>query len=98
VEKVAQGRVWSGRAAKAAKLVDEVGGFRDALTKAKVLAGLDPAQRVTVEVYPERPSIFKTIGKRVIMYADPVGALKKGLKDGSRTDAELELPYEMEIK
>lgn len=40
VEAVAQGRVWSGRAALDNGLVDEIGTFFDAVAKAKELAGL----------------------------------------------------------
>lgn len=98
VEKVAQGRVWSGKAALAAKLVDGLGGFRDALRKAKVLAGLDPDRRVAIEVHPERPSVFATIGRRMLLYADPIGALKAELRAGGAPDLRAELPYELEIR
>ena len=98
VEKAAQGRVWSAKAAKASKLVDEVGGFGDALDKAKKLAGLDPARRATIEVYPEKASILTTIGKRLLLYADPVGALRAELKAGAAPDLRAELPYELEVK
>ena len=98
VEKVSQGRVWSGKAALGAKLVDEIGGFRDALREAKALCGLDPERRVAIEVYPERPSLFVTIGKRLIWYADPVGALKAELRAGGAPDVRAELPYDLEVR
>ena len=41
VEEVARGHVWSGTAAKENGLVDELGGFYDALSHAKDLANLD---------------------------------------------------------
>ncbi len=40
VDKVAQGRVWTGRQAKEHKLVDALGGLRQALAKARVMGGL----------------------------------------------------------
>ena len=43
VDRVAQGRVWSGRAAMAKGLVDSMGGIHEATTAAARLAGVDPA-------------------------------------------------------
>jgi protease-4 len=52
VEAVAQGRVWTGADALERGLVDELGGFRTAVRRAKVLAGLDPDTEVRVLSYP----------------------------------------------
>ncbi|OBG81145.1 signal peptide peptidase SppA [Mycobacterium sp. E802] len=52
VEEVARGRVWTGSDAKDRGLVDELGGLRTAITRAKVLAGLDPDTKVRVLSYP----------------------------------------------
>ena len=41
VQEVAQGRVWSGKDAKAVGLVDSFGSFNDALNRAASLAGLE---------------------------------------------------------
>jgi protease-4 len=41
VDAVARGRVWTGADAKERGLVDELGGLRTAIDRAKVLAGLD---------------------------------------------------------
>jgi protease-4 len=40
VQQIARGRVWTGAQAKPLGLIDEVGGFYDAVDKAKALAGL----------------------------------------------------------
>ncbi|MCK6552316.1 signal peptide peptidase SppA [Myxococcota bacterium] len=51
VRKIAEGRIWSGEAAKAAGLVDELGGFVDAIARAKRDAGLEadaPVELVTL--------------------------------------------------
>jgi protease-4 len=40
IDEVAQGRVWSGRDALTLGLVDEIGGYRDAIDRAAELAGL----------------------------------------------------------
>jgi protease-4 len=52
VEAVARGRVWTGADAVDRGLVDELGGFRAAVRRAKVLAGLDEDAEVRVVSYP----------------------------------------------
>lgn len=52
VEVVARGRVWTGADALERGLVDELGGLRTAVRRAKVLAGLDPDAEVRVLNYP----------------------------------------------
>ncbi|MUL48579.1 signal peptide peptidase SppA [Mycobacterium sp. CBMA293] len=52
VEQVARGRIWTGADAKDHGLVDELGGLRTAVRRAKVLAGLDPDATVKVVNYP----------------------------------------------
>ena len=42
VDAIARGRVWTGADALERGLVDELGGLRTAITRAKVLAGLEP--------------------------------------------------------
>jgi protease-4 len=52
VEAVARGRVWTGADALERGLVDELGGLRAAVRRAKVLAGLDADARVRLTGYP----------------------------------------------
>ncbi|WP_102141800.1 signal peptide peptidase SppA [Mycobacterium hubeiense] len=52
VDAVARGRVWTGADAKERGLVDELGGLRTAIDRAKVLAGLDPDADVRLVSYP----------------------------------------------
>lgn len=52
VDAVAQGRVWTGADALAHGLVDELGGLRTAIDRAKVLAGLTADTEVTVVNLP----------------------------------------------
>lgn len=52
VDRVAQGRVWTGADAFERGLVDELGGFRAAVRRAKVLAGLDEDAGVRLVGYP----------------------------------------------
>ncbi len=52
VDVVARGRVWTGADALERGLVDELGGFRTAVRRAKVLAGLDEDTEVRIVSYP----------------------------------------------
>ena len=52
VETVARGRVWTGADALNHGLVDELGGLRAAVRRAKVLAGLDEDAKVRLVGYP----------------------------------------------
>ena len=52
VDAVARGRVWTGADAAEHGLVDELGGLRDAVRRAKVLAGLDPEAEVELAGLP----------------------------------------------
>ncbi|MCB1286513.1 MAG: signal peptide peptidase SppA, partial [Mycobacterium sp.] len=52
VEAVAQGRVWTGADALERGLVDELGGLRTAVRRAKMLAGLDADAEVRLANYP----------------------------------------------
>ncbi|MGA9373561.1 MAG: S49 family peptidase, partial [Mycobacterium sp.] len=52
VDAVARGRVWTGADAKDRGLVDELGGLRTAIGRAKVAAGLEADTAVRVVNYP----------------------------------------------
>ncbi|MGB3285500.1 signal peptide peptidase SppA [Mycolicibacter algericus] len=52
VDAVARGRVWTGADAAERGLVDELGGLRAAVRRAKVLAGLDEDAQVRTVSYP----------------------------------------------
>jgi len=59
VEKIARGRVWTGVQAREIGLVDELGGYENALAIAKDLAGLDPEREYTVvQVRPPRRGLI----------------------------------------
>ncbi|MCV7192320.1 signal peptide peptidase SppA [Mycolicibacterium brumae] len=52
VHEVARGRVWTGADAAQRGLVDELGGLRTAIRRAKTLAGIDPDEKVKVRHLP----------------------------------------------
>ena len=51
VEEVAQGRVWSGRAAKEQNLVDEMGGIYEAILHAKLKAGIKGSTQIRLRTF-----------------------------------------------
>jgi protease IV len=61
VEKIAQGRVWTGAQAQKLGLVDEVGGFDRALALAKQLAKIDAKTSVRIERLPEEVPLWKLL-------------------------------------
>jgi protease-4 len=62
VQEIAKGRVWTGEQAQQLGLVDQVGGFYDAVDKAKALAGL-AGKPVRLKTYVGRPSTLGAVGK-----------------------------------
>ncbi|HJU09968.1 MAG TPA: signal peptide peptidase SppA, partial [Candidatus Binataceae bacterium] len=59
-EQVARGRVWSGMAAKARGLVDELGGLGRAVTLAREKAGLRPEEDHDLVLYPS-PNLLSAL-------------------------------------
>ena len=53
VQEIARGRVWTGIQAKEIGLVDQIGGLRTAIGKAKSLAGIEAKDSVTLRPFPE---------------------------------------------
>jgi len=60
-EKLAHGRVWTGRQAEANGLVDDLGGLDQAVEIAKELAGIPAEEKVTLVHYPKKKGIIRTI-------------------------------------
>jgi protease-4 len=57
VNRVAQGRIWSGRRADALGLVDGLGGPLEALVEVRRRAGIAPEESILLDVYPRLPRI-----------------------------------------
>jgi protease-4 len=80
VDAVARGRIWTGADALQRGLVDELGGFRTAVRRAKVLAGLDEDADVRIVSYPSS-SLLELVRPRAssqpaaASLPDAVGAL-----------------------
>jgi len=63
LDAIAQGRVWTGRQAKANGLVDELGGLDRAIMAAKLRAKIPAESDVEIVVYPPRRSFFDLVAK-----------------------------------
>jgi protease-4 len=74
VQEIAKGRVWTGEQAKALGLVDELGGFYEAVDKAKALSGLS-GQAVKLKVVRAHGSPLGAFGKLLGVGEDGVRAI-----------------------
>ncbi|GJL96864.1 MAG: protease [Hyphobacterium sp.] len=59
VREIARGRVWTGEQALERDLVDEVGGFMQAVAAARRLADIDDDQSISLQRYPRERSPFE---------------------------------------
>jgi protease-4 len=66
VDEIAQGRVWTGKQAKALGLVDEFGGLETALSIAKAQAGFADDEEVNLIVLPKQKPFFEQLMERMI--------------------------------
>jgi protease-4 len=69
VEQVARGRVWSGSDAQHLGLVDEMGGFYDAIEKAKELAELADERQVTLVTYSNIPGSDGSLRQTLLQFS-----------------------------
>lgn len=92
VHNIARGRVWSGEEAKKIGLVDELGGFMSAITKAQELAGMDTSTLPVLEFYPHRKSGFEALESLFGVSAETAraAALLSTLAGDERTQALIE--------
>lgn len=60
-EKLAHGRVWTGRQAKENGLIDEVGGLDTAIEMAKELAEIPADEKVTLLHYPKKKELIEVL-------------------------------------
>jgi len=61
VDKIARGRVWTGRQALERGLVDELGGMEEAIAAACRLAHLPEDEAVSVRDFPRAPTLFEML-------------------------------------
>lgn len=63
VQEIAKGRVWTGNQAKSIGLVDQIGGIRTAIGKAKSLAGIEAKDTITIRNFPETADPLTAFGQ-----------------------------------
>jgi protease-4 len=96
VDAIARGRVWTGADALEHGLVDELGGLRTAIKRAKVLAGLEPDADVRLVSFPGS-SMFDFLRPKpssqpaAASLSDAVGALLGRSVVGALSQAERSL-------
>lgn len=77
VREVARGRVWTGAQAMERGLVDHLGGFQFAISRARELAGIEADARVQLRYYPAQENPFDSIGKFFGVSAEAVEGLAR---------------------
>jgi protease-4 len=65
IDRVAQGRVWTGRQALENGLVDQLGGLDAAIALAKERAGISPEREVQLVVYPPRRNLYEVLSDQL---------------------------------
>src|SRR4029077_9122463 len=64
IDALAQGRVWTGRQAKQNGLIDQLGGFDEAIAAAKQRAKIPADSGVEIVVYPPRKSFYELLSEQ----------------------------------
>ena len=105
VEKVAQGRVWTGSRAQKIGLVDEIGGIFEAISEAKSLAEISAKRRVDVLTFSGQGSsangnpmpLLGALAPELGKIAADIAALET-LKRLESERTLLLLPYRLELQ
>lgn len=61
VDRIGRGRVWTGNQAKKLNLVDELGGFFQAIDAARSLAGIPTEEEIRLVVWPKKRSFWDIV-------------------------------------
>ena len=85
VLEIARGRVWTGEQALDLGLVDEIGGFRDAVSAAKELAGIAPEANVRLRRFPAQPTPLEA-------FQELFGVTAESAEAAARFNALMEMP------
>lgn len=107
VDKIAQGRVWSGMEAKSLNLVDEIGDLNDAIAAAASLANLDEDYRIYRLPEAKTPfeELFEDMMETTVEQIDQKHPLYEELETVRKIKREMPqsgiytlMPYELEVK
>ena len=114
VDTVAQGRIWSGHAAKERGLVDSVGGLQEALAAARKRGALEDSSDVDIAVFQDSRGLFDVALARTALQDDladtawntsnPSPALERlaqaleGLVESAQPSVQARLEYTVDVK
>jgi protease-4 len=87
LDRLAQGRVWTGHQAKANGLVDELGGLMKAIAIAKERAGIASDRDIDLVVYPPRRSVYELLSERIAGGGFSVGSWMAAQLSSAEIDA-----------
>jgi protease-4 len=93
VDKIAGGRVWSGRAAMKLHLVDGLGGLTDALEEARKLARIPLSEKFGVRIYPQKRSFLEMIFEMAAVKAQNPLDVQARLKPYERFFPAMAMPF-----
>ena len=88
IDRIAQGRVWTGQQAKAIGLVDALGGLERAVAVAKERAKIAADQDVEMVVYPPRKTLYELVSEEFSSSAQ-ASAMKVLASDLSSAELEI---------
>ncbi len=100
VEKVSEGRVWTGAQAKDLGLVDELGGLDRAIGVAKQLAHIPADRPVRLVRLPQEKSFFEQLFEKGLSPSAQSGTLEGMLRRlaGVGEPIQLRMPFELRIR
>ena len=112
VDAIARGRVWSGQQALERKLVDRLGGFADAVARARELAGIAPGAEVILDDEDRgggdlldaafSGAMARVLDESPLLRALPRGEALRALRAvaalGSPGTVRARMPYEFELR
>ena len=68
VQEIAKGRIWSGEDALKIGLVDELGGYREAISLAKKSAGIGEDEEIELREFPAKKSMITLLMEKMPLY------------------------------
>ena len=101
VEKIARGRVWTGKSAIGLKLIDEIGGISEAIDEAKKLAKIPPAERIGIKIYPRKKSFWDFVSSmfstKIKVSEDISDKIMEKINLYKRSFPSMMIPYKIQI-
>jgi len=98
VERLAQGRVWSGRSAVDVRLIDHLGGLNEAVAAAKRLARIREGEPVGMKIYPREKTLLDVVLQLFESRSENPLDIQARLKMYEHFYPALELPFTVKIR